>query len=98
MKLYYHKTDGGAEYLCTKAVEGTTEGDLHFSAVRLDGPPELLGEYPAAPDLLAALEEIAEGAGPFSQDPLEHAANTIEAMKELARAAIAKAKAKGAGQ
>ena len=45
-------------------------------------------------DLLAALKEISEGAGPFSQDPLKHAANTIEAMKELARAAIAKATGK----
>ena len=43
-------------------------------------------------ELLAALEEIAEGAGPFSMDPLTHAGNTIEAMKEIARAAIAKAK------
>ena len=42
-------------------------------------------------ELLAALEEIAEGAGPYSMDPLQHASNTIEAMKELARAALAKA-------
>ena len=25
MRLYYHKTDGGAEYLCSNAVEGTEE-------------------------------------------------------------------------
>jgi len=43
-RLYYHKTDGGAEYLCTKPVRGTTEGDLRFAAVRLDGTPELLGK------------------------------------------------------
>ena len=29
MKLYYHKTDGGAEYLCSNNVYGTTEGDLN---------------------------------------------------------------------
>ena len=25
MRLYHHKTDGGAEYLCSNAVEGTEE-------------------------------------------------------------------------
>ena len=34
------------------------------------------------------LTEIARGAGAFSHDPLEHAANCIEAMKELAKEAI----------
>jgi hypothetical protein len=38
---------------------------------------------------LEALEEIVEGRGPFSTDPLTHAANCIEAMQEQARAAIA---------
>ena len=46
-RLYSHQTDGGAEYLCTRPVKGTTEGDLHFAAVRLDGEPELLGAYAA---------------------------------------------------
>jgi len=45
----------------------------------------------AAPDLLAALEDIAEGVGRFSKDPLTHAENCIEDMKAIARAAIAKA-------
>ena len=26
MKLYHHKTDGRAEYLCSEAQEGTDEG------------------------------------------------------------------------
>lgn len=47
----------------------------------------------AAPDLLDALREIANGQGAFSTDPLTHASNTIDDMKELARAAIAKATA-----
>jgi hypothetical protein len=47
----------------------------------------------AAPDLLAALEEIAKGQGAFSRDPIVHAINTIADMKALAVAAIAKAKA-----
>jgi hypothetical protein len=42
----------------------------------------------AAPELLEALKEIAKGAGPYSLDPLKHASNTIEDMKELALAAI----------
>ena len=39
MKLYYHKTDGGAEYLCSSPVEGTNEGSLTTSKyiVRIDG-------------------------------------------------------------
>lgn len=39
MRLYYHKTDGGAEYLCSRAVLGTTEGSLADSKyiVRIDG-------------------------------------------------------------
>ena len=36
-----------------------------------------------------ALREIAQGSGPFSRDRLTHAENTIESMKELARAALA---------
>ena len=45
-----------------------------------------------AAEMLAALREIAKGQGAFSQDPLIHAGNTIVNMKEIARAAIAKAK------
>jgi hypothetical protein len=41
-KLYHHKTDGGAEYLCTSPVDGTDEGDLYTAIVRLDGEPELI--------------------------------------------------------
>ena len=38
MKLYYHKTDGGAEYLCSEAVEGTEEGNFDSEyIVRIDG-------------------------------------------------------------
>ena len=48
----------------------------------------------AAPELLEALKEIAEGKGRFSQDPLTHASNTIEDMIEIAHNAIAKAEGK----
>lgn len=38
MKLYYHKIDGGAEYLCSSAVEGTNEGSFNSKyIVRIDG-------------------------------------------------------------
>jgi hypothetical protein len=38
IKLYYHKTSGGAEYLCSNNVEGTTEGSFDSEyIVRIDG-------------------------------------------------------------
>ena len=38
MKLYYHKTDGGAEYYCLKLVEeGSEEGDMYSAVLRTDG-------------------------------------------------------------
>lgn len=41
-RLYHHQTDGGAEYLCSKHINDSEEGDLHYAVVRLDGDPELL--------------------------------------------------------
>ena len=38
--------------------------------------------------LRAALAEIAKGEGEFSRNPLQHAENTIESMKLLAREAL----------
>jgi hypothetical protein len=38
--------------------------------------------------LLKALSEIEKGEGRYSRDPLTHASNTIEDMRELARAAV----------
>lgn len=49
-------------------------------------------EHHTHPALLAALEEIAKGEGAYSRDPLKHAENTIESMKEIARSAIAAAR------
>lgn len=38
MRLYYHRTDGGAEYLCSSPVEGTDEGSFSSRyVVRIDG-------------------------------------------------------------
>lgn len=61
MKLYHHKTDGGAEYLCTSPIEGTDEGNLYTAIIRLDGGAELLNPATAAaPELLEALERLFE--------------------------------------
>lgn len=48
MKLYYHKTDGGAEYYCTQAVEGTEEGDMRTAVLRTDGDEIELNTYKLA--------------------------------------------------
>ena len=37
MKLYYHKTDGGAEYYCASDLSGTEVGDLRTAVLRTDG-------------------------------------------------------------
>ena len=37
MKLYYHKTSGGAEYYCLTPVAGTDEGDVRTWVLRTDG-------------------------------------------------------------
>lgn len=40
MKLYYHKTDGGAEYYCLTYIEcpnGHKEGDMRTAVIRTDG-------------------------------------------------------------
>lgn len=37
MKLYYHKTDGGAEYYCLDHINGSDEGDVRSVVLRTDG-------------------------------------------------------------
>ena len=37
MRLYHHKTDGGAEYLCSEAVWGTDEGSMNSQILGRDG-------------------------------------------------------------
>ena len=46
IKLYYHKTSGGAEYLCSEKVKGTKdEGSLNSTiCVRIDGSKTYGGE------------------------------------------------------
>lgn len=45
--------------------------------------------------LIEALKEISLGQGRYSLDPLTHASNTIDDMKQLANDALALAKRKG---
>ena len=52
------------------------------------GAGEGAGMTPLETELLAALNEISKGAGEFSMDPLEHATNCIESMREIARTAL----------
>lgn len=37
MKLYYHKTSGGAEYYCLKPIKDSEEGDIRSALMRVDG-------------------------------------------------------------
>jgi hypothetical protein len=53
---------------------------------------DLADEQKINADLLAALEEIAKGEGPYSLDQLTHAENVIANMVNIANAAIAKVK------
>lgn len=41
-RLYFKRTDGGAEYLCTEPIKGTVCGDIRTAIVRLDGGAELV--------------------------------------------------------
>lgn len=48
MKLYYHKTDGGAEYYCTQHIEGSDEGNMGTAILRTDGDEIELNTYKLA--------------------------------------------------
>lgn len=48
MKLYYHKADGGAEYYCLKHIEGSEEGDIRTTVLRVDGDEFELNTYKLA--------------------------------------------------
>lgn len=48
MKLYYHKTDGGAEYYCTNHIDGSEEGDVRTAVLRTDGDVFELNTYKLA--------------------------------------------------
>ena len=62
--------------------------EIHTANER--APEALLQEVRRERDLLAAaLHEITRGEGAFSHDPLTHAANTIDNMRDIAALALA---------
>jgi len=60
-------------------------------AINPDNP---LAVAEALPGLTGALKEIMRGEGAFNLEPMRHAENCIENMKDIARAALAKLEAK----
>lgn len=71
----------------------TDDDRAHEADLHIDEQKEREAEMrvrDAAPDLLAALKEIAKGEGRYNQDPLAHAANCIKDMMQIAHDAIAK--------
>lgn len=52
MKLYYKKTDGGAEYYCMESIGDEQTGDLKTAVLRTDGDEiELLARNIGANDI-----------------------------------------------
>jgi hypothetical protein len=90
MRLYYHKTDGGAEYLCSANVPGTDEGVFEGSEyiVRLDGAPELIVRAVNAHNVLV---EACQCALAFMEG--EDHDNLHGDLAEVLRAALAQAEA-----
>lgn len=48
MKLYYHKTDGGAEYYCLHHIGDCKTGDMTTAILRTDGEELELNTYKLA--------------------------------------------------
>ena len=95
--LYRHTTDGGAEYLCSEAVPGTTEGAFPSRlVVRLDGEPEYVA--PAYDDALTVMQRLTEKVQ--RANAIQHGGRRIKAedwaelyqLANEARAAIEKAR------
>jgi hypothetical protein len=84
--------DAGMEAGAGDYVDGETVSDIVVQLRALLSETGTTEGYPGiAHDLetlRTALTEIAKGEGPFSRDPLEHAGNTIDAMKKLASEAL----------
>jgi len=94
-RLYYHKTDGGAEYLCSTPVPGTTEGMIPSPVIiRLDGGPGYVCDHDRD-DLLTAADYFSYAAPDnlktLADDCLISMTVTVKGIRDL-RAAIAKAR------
>lgn len=56
-----------------------------------DGSPEIASAFlQCVEEMVEALQEISRGAGPWDDDPFQHATNTIEHMQALAVAVLTK--------
>jgi hypothetical protein len=84
-KLYHHKTDGGAEYLCTSPVDGTDEGDLYTAIVRLDGEPELIRPIVSLEVLETIQTQLKAAWGRAHYEEIRVAMQTIRAAIQKAR-------------
>lgn len=69
--------------MCRECTGGLRNGELIVHLCPLHAQTEALRE---------ALREIVNGAGEFNLDPLIHATNCIESMREIARQALAATK------
>ncbi len=92
IKLYHHKTDGGAEYLTDKFIvcpDGTKEGIFNDAEyiIRLDGNPELRSR--TASDLLGAAKNLLTKIDNITTDDFSLGAEKVE--REALRQAIAAA-------
>jgi hypothetical protein len=77
--------------LSALTVEDLVEGlnPWHLERRELEVLAELARRAERADRLAEALGKIGKGEGASSRDPLAHASNTIDAMKSVARAALA---------
>lgn len=93
---FVHKRNGQELHILAEARKGIVSSICHISeGTMITLPQEANANHivrcvNAHDDLVAALENIAEGAGRFSLDPLTHASNCVEDMQETARAALEK--------
>lgn len=81
-----------ADRFCKKQIAQLTQIDEDNKCEEMDANAKLMA---AAPTMLEALKEIAEGKGRYDTDKLKHAGNTIEDMIKLATDAIAFATREG---
>lgn len=84
-KLYHHKTDGGAEYLCTSPVEGTDEGDLYTAVIRLDGGAELIRPVVSLETLETIQTQLKAAWGRAHYEEIRIAMHAVRAAIQKAR-------------
>jgi len=85
------KVEDGCQVVCGHRLVANTGGySTNYSETRSENIANAC-LIAAAPAMYEALKEISEGKGRYSLDPLTHASNTIDDMKEVAVKALIKA-------